>query len=45
MDKKYLKDEREKIKKPLKKPKKKQLKEIFVMKKKCPKGKKVCNCK
>lgn len=44
MDKQYLKYEREKIKKPLKKPRKKTVKEIFIMKKVCPKGHKICKC-
>ena len=45
MDKEYLKTQREKIKKPLKKPKKKTKAQLFILKKVCPKGHKVCKCK
>ena len=46
MDKEYCKIQREKIEKPLRKPRKKTAKELLIMKKdKCRKGNKVCKCK
>ena len=44
MDKQYLKYERDKIEKPLKKPRKKTINQLFIITK-CPKGNKVCKCK